>query len=276
MASARLSKNSIGPPWKDLLRLSEEACKFYQKAITWRFVVHPSMPIPFFGDLKGYWGSRKRVITVGLNPSAEEFSGRKRFERFPGGELVPKLIHQGKITQAAKRDFESVLGYFSAGGERAYERWFRNYRQVLRAMGYDYYPNACAGVVLHTDYVSPLATTKGFSRLEDGQREDLKRQAQGWWFRLLECLDPDVVLISMRDEYFKEVACKLRLTEEQKKRYPPASSGKKTRTSFWYQKRSRGRSERWFVVYEAPNVYPFLMSLGEKKKLGRHITRVLR
>ena len=275
MTSARLSRDSIGPPWKDLLRLSEEACKFYQKAITWRFVVHPSMPIPFFGDLKGYWGSRKRVITVGLNPSAEEFSGRKRFARFPGGELVPELIHQGKIMQAAKRGLESVLGYFSAGGERAYERWFRNYRQVLLAMGYDYHPNACAGVVLHTDYVSPLATTKGFSRLEDGQREDLKRQAQGWWFGLLECLDPDVVLISTRHAYIREVVSALQLTPEPKKCYPPASSGKKIRASFWYQKPARGRSKRWFVVDEAPNVYPFLMTPGEKANLGRHIARVL-
>lgn len=194
-----------------MLRFAEEACGFYSEAAAWGFVVHPSIPIVFFGDLEAYWASRAkgrwRVITVGLNPSAREYPERRRFSRFPDGRGVPSLIAKGRMKIAARASLKSVSSYFNASdGSKVYERWFKNYRDVLLAMGYDYSPNEAGGVALHTDYVSPLATNPGFPKLGVDQQRRLKMQAQGWWLRLLDCLRPDVVLISMRRGYFEEIA----------------------------------------------------------------------
>lgn len=51
-------------------------------------LVRPSIPILFFGDSERFIGSALRVITVGLNPSREEFPRAAPFLRFPGSETL--------------------------------------------------------------------------------------------------------------------------------------------------------------------------------------------
>src|SRR5438045_443329 len=48
------------------------------------YLVRPSIPILFFGDSERYQTSRARVLTVGLNPSHEEFPEKAPYARFPG------------------------------------------------------------------------------------------------------------------------------------------------------------------------------------------------
>jgi len=47
-------------------------------------LVRPSIPVLFFGDSERFAGSPLRIITVGLNPSREEFPRAAPFLRFPG------------------------------------------------------------------------------------------------------------------------------------------------------------------------------------------------
>jgi hypothetical protein len=47
-------------------------------------VIRPSVPNVWFGDLPAYEASPLRVVTVGLNPSNEEFPSTNPFCRFPG------------------------------------------------------------------------------------------------------------------------------------------------------------------------------------------------
>jgi hypothetical protein len=47
------------------------------------FVVDPAIPILFFGNSNRYFKSPLRVITVGKNPSNEEFPKDDPFSRFP-------------------------------------------------------------------------------------------------------------------------------------------------------------------------------------------------
>lgn len=49
-------------------------------------LVRPSIPILFFGDSERFASSPRRVITVGLNPSREEFPRRASFLRFATAE----------------------------------------------------------------------------------------------------------------------------------------------------------------------------------------------
>jgi hypothetical protein len=47
------------------------------------YVVTPSMPILYFGNLPAYRSSPLRVVTVGLNPSRLEFPKAGPWSRFP-------------------------------------------------------------------------------------------------------------------------------------------------------------------------------------------------
>ncbi len=51
------------------------------------FVVSPSIPILYFGDAERYFRSNVKAITVGLNPSREEFPVDSRFRRFADGGM---------------------------------------------------------------------------------------------------------------------------------------------------------------------------------------------
>ncbi len=58
----------------ELRRLAEHAWRLHADASRQTTtVVHPSMPILYYGDLDRYFASELRIITVGLNPSREEF-----------------------------------------------------------------------------------------------------------------------------------------------------------------------------------------------------------
>lgn len=47
------------------------------------FVVEPSIPILYFGDLRSYEDSSPRVVTVALNPSRKEFPERGSLHEIP-------------------------------------------------------------------------------------------------------------------------------------------------------------------------------------------------
>ena len=66
-----------------LIAVVKEAWKAFEcAALSSR--VYPAMPILFFGDVEAYSISPFRVVTVGLNPSLQEFPGGSPFQRFPG------------------------------------------------------------------------------------------------------------------------------------------------------------------------------------------------
>ena len=66
-----------------LAGLAEEAWRSFERAAPLRSRVSPAIPILFFGDHHAYRGSPLRVLTVGLNPSLEEFPAGEPFLRFP-------------------------------------------------------------------------------------------------------------------------------------------------------------------------------------------------
>jgi hypothetical protein len=72
---------------RDLARSAWEQHQQAERA-TLPHLVRPSIPILLFGDSQRFAAAARRVITVGLNPSREEFPSAAPFRRFPGGEAL--------------------------------------------------------------------------------------------------------------------------------------------------------------------------------------------
>ncbi len=161
-------------------------------------LVRPSMPVLFFGDSQRYLGSLVRVLSVGLNPSREEFPSTAPYRRFPGGETL-----DGSDTEA----YLAVLnGYFRT---YPYKRWFNSsFEQVLRGVGASYYDEG-SSIALHTDLCSPLATDPTWSQLESRERAVLEPQGHRLWHDLVEALQPDVVLVSVKRQLLSKIALRV-------------------------------------------------------------------
>src|SRR4051812_7516335 len=72
------------PQLNDIESLAQKAWEAYD-ACAADYVLKPSIPMLFFGNGSAYRKSAQRIITVGKNPSPEEFPEDDRFMRFPKG-----------------------------------------------------------------------------------------------------------------------------------------------------------------------------------------------
>jgi hypothetical protein len=178
---------------KKLESLLLECWKHYDQAH--ECVVKPSIPIMFFGDYKKYFDSKLRVITVGLNPSDKEFPKPSEdcFKYFPDAK---------NLVNAEKRDcqihLQSLSRYFKK--EEHYSHWFKNYECALKGMESSYYNNR-NNAALHTDFCSPLATKITWSNLDQQTQSQLEESGRLLWHSLVEILEPDIILASIRCSY---------------------------------------------------------------------------
>lgn len=154
------------------------------------FVVRPSLPILFFGDRVQYARSARKIVTVGLNPSGREFPVDAPFRRFVGGAA---LHEQSSGADRTQRYLAALGSYFRCD---PYTTWFRCFEPILNGLDASYY-GAHVHTALNTDLCSPLATAPTWSGLTAAQRALLMGQGVGLWHRLIEHLEPDVLLISV-------------------------------------------------------------------------------
>jgi hypothetical protein len=160
-------------------------------------LVRPSIPILFFGDSERFASSPRRVITVGLNPSREEFPRRAPLLRFPAAEGA---------AGDPDRYLASLDAYFRTV---PYTGWFNpSFEQLLRGLGASYYDKG-PSVALHTDLCSPLATDPTWSRLDPQEQALLEPAGRRLWHELVEALQPDVVLISIARQRLSKIVLPL-------------------------------------------------------------------
>lgn len=163
-------------------------------------VVRPSIPILFFGDLVAYSASPLRVVTVGLNPSREEFPADGPMSRFPPAEGL--TAERARTDEGAEAYVGALDAYFTT---RPYSRWFEGaFGSLLAGAGASYGPGPC--VALHTDLCSPIATDPTWSGLSPGEREPLMRAGVPLWHDLLAHLQPDLVLVSVARHHLSRIA----------------------------------------------------------------------
>jgi len=156
-------------------------------------LVQPSIPIIYFGNLPSYLASPCKIITVGLNPSLAEFPSDDPFLRFPDASILyPAILHDATL-------YLDYLASLNAYFEKApYCPWFcSSFEHLLKGMHTSYFAGT-ANRALHTDICSPLATNPTDAGLSPAQKIYLESAGVPLWKQLVACLDPDIILISVR------------------------------------------------------------------------------
>ena len=171
-----------------LIPLVEEAWQAYECADS---RVRPSMPILFFGDLGAYFKSSFRVVTVGLNPSREEFPKGSSWKRFPECKGIT-AVDSGRY-------LDGLCFYFR---KHPYSSWFGFYNTVLGGAEASYYPGK-PSTALHTDIASPVATDPTWTKLGKSERSALQEKGVLLWHKLLKRLKPEMVLLSVAREHLE-------------------------------------------------------------------------
>ena len=170
----------------------------YHSVVAAPYLVQPSIPILFFGDLEGYYRSPLRVITVGLNPSRVEFPDNDRFLRFRQAQHVYPSILAG----AGYDDYLSALtAYFRTA---PYWGWFKCFEPILKGTDCSF-RDRCANTAIHTDICSPLATDPTWNCLSEAARQELEPAGCALWHQLVDTLDPDVLVISVAQRYLGQI-----------------------------------------------------------------------
>lgn len=149
-----------------------------------------SMPIAYFGDLYTYYLSKIRIITVGLNPSSQEFPRENPYLRFQATN------YQQIIDNKDYKLYEKLLCEYYQ--RNPYLTWFNCFQGIFRGLNASYldcsrYPNH----VLHTDICSPVPTDPTWSKLSKLDRSNLFHFGQKIWHSLVEVLQPELILISV-------------------------------------------------------------------------------
>jgi hypothetical protein len=162
-------------------------------------VTPKSAPVLYFGDLGGYRASRLRVVTVGVNPSGEEFPTRRPWSRFP----VEHIVAADDVLPLIPAYLRALNSYFE---HEPYKRWFGAYEPALNGLGVSYYDGAAEGRALHTDVCTPVPTTPVWSSLERHEWRTLAPGGVALWHRLVDELEPHVILASIGARNYARIA----------------------------------------------------------------------
>ena len=135
-------------------------------------ITYPSIPVLFFGDLVQYEKSKQRIITVGLNPSEQEFPNYG-FSRFKEGK---KLYKKDILNENDKEKYIEILSNYFHTTNDAYG-WFDSYEDLLNSMNATFYlGKKYENKAIHTDICTPLATSPTWSDCPRKMRNELSRK----------------------------------------------------------------------------------------------------
>ena len=176
-------------------KLIEETCDYFDEFKSYDMVVKPSLPILYFGDLSAYKKSKLKVLTVGKNPSDNEFRLRKAdsfsFVRFSNWD------------ESTRNLIPTLNSYFK---NQPLKQWFACFEPILNGLSASYYQNdSYPNTALHTDICSPLATYPTWSKLTKENQMSLYKGGFEIWKKLIEELQPDVILVSIPLSLFESV-----------------------------------------------------------------------
>ena len=242
---------------QELLALVRDARRLCAANAGRSWLVAPSAPVLFFGDLPGFGESIPRVATVALNPSRREFPAADPFRRFPGAESPDDASY-----------LRSLFGYFRTA---PYVSWFDFYEQALLGIGTSYYGNGDA-VALHTDIGSVLATDPTWSGLDAPIREQLAQAGVPLWHRLVEHLKPNILLWSTAHAWLELIKFRALTEWERIESFCLTEGGERRKRPIrlearWYE---LSTGAPFFVAYVPALQKPLAgLSHAQKRQAGR-------
>ena len=198
----------------ELLGLVRTARHLYETNRKHEWVVEPGMPVLFFGDILGFEASYPRVATVSLNPSRREFPKHAPFKRFGGDDSDDESSY-----------LSALSAYFRS---YPYKSWFDFYEQALQGMGVSYY-DGTSDIALHTDIGSVLPTDPTWRELDVSIRRRLCKEGVPLWHRLIERLQPDILLQSTAREWLDLIQFSPLTPWEQVHKFELTKDGKQRR-----------------------------------------------
>lgn len=175
-------------------KLIEKTLKYFDTHQNKSVVVKPCLPILYFGNLDSYSNSELKVITVGKNPSDNEFR-LKKSDSF-------SFVRFSNWNQHSQNLISTLNTYFE---DKPLKQWFSCFEPILNGLSASYYGNCYNNTALHTDICSPLATDPTWSKLEKETQAALYNEGFEIWKELIEELQPDIMLVSIPRTLFKSV-----------------------------------------------------------------------
>jgi hypothetical protein len=152
-------------------------------------VIKKQIPILWFGDLNKYLKSEKRILTVSLNPSNNEFGNPKK--KISYSTQYRFLDYNGSIESL-------ILAYnnYFKKDKNPYNAWFKaSFSAILQSFDASHYDLA-KNNALHTDIAIPYATDPTWTGLTNLEKLYFEPIGQKIWHNLIEILEPDIILIS--------------------------------------------------------------------------------
>ena len=174
--------------------LTQKTLEYYDKHQRKDFVVSPSLPILYFGDVKKFSQSETKVVTVAKNPSHKEFRLQDNDDY--------SFVRFQKWRPAVGNLEETLNAYYKT---MPYRSWFSSLEPLLNGLDASFYPKKFKNRAIHTDICSPLATNPTWSKLESLQKSDLYTEGIELWKLLIEELQPDIILVSIPHKLFESI-----------------------------------------------------------------------
>ncbi len=163
------------------------------------YVVKPSIPVVWFGNMTKYEKSSKKIVTIGINPSLNEFD-QPRFS-------IVDLKDDNAIEEIKK----TLNSYF----EYNPYKWFANFEKVLKQFDASYYEGKNrTNIAVHIDIYSAIATDPTWGKLSKLERNNIQRT--DLFKKLFDLLNPDIIIFSVNRDVFNSVFAKFKYSQSAK------------------------------------------------------------
>jgi len=167
-------------------------------------------PLLWNGDRRVYEASRRRVVTVGVNPGPSVFPEDDPWGRCPG-----LSVGRGDVD-----GYESVLNGMEL------DRWFSGWCRVLDPLGV-MFGGGPQGSTLHLD-LSPVPTRVVVSKCPKIVDEDLMRHGMPLLAAAVDVLRPQVVVVSVSTPRWEALKDSVGIVEEERWDFPRRGGRKHT------------------------------------------------
>jgi len=253
---------------EDWTRLVLEAWRDFDRFRERDGVVQPSMPILYFGNLGAYLASPIRVLSLGLNPSLEEFPAEDAFQRFPEGAALAAVPPGDRDAEFARRYLATLGEYFHVA---PCDTWFNSLRPVLRGMGVSL-AGSLTRVALHTDLFSTIATNPPWGRLRGATKRDLRERGVALWRKLFDALQPTFLVVSFARDYLESLPLGLLTPWTEICRFTHKRSGEPRRRPYVAERAVAECEPPTRILYGPAAQTPFgLISNDQRFEVGRRM-----